>query len=402
MTLESRRLGRIALILLVNLAVTAVLVEASVRVAARMSPRIRTLLYVPELSTGAEYAHLETLPELVDACPCKFFGPYYDSFGYILNSRSLRTHEYETAKAPETRRVVLLGDSFLFDNAGAPDPLHIATVLARMLEEHGSHEVINLSLPCVGPRFSLRMQEIEASRLDPDVVVFGLFVGNDFVDEAVEARDRSVDVKLAVLSYAYRLARNWLRLRGGQRSVAIEPTPSGQQSERAERATPSQQRGGYDAGFRGPWPPDAPPIAAPEFHRIQMNKYAIFETGWDPFLKRQWRSVRKTLTRMHELAEEGGARFVLLVIPDENQLSPILQEQMRATFPDKSFDFAKPQQLVAAFAERRGIETIDLLPSFLEAAAAGAQLFATQDTHWGPEGQRVAAELIAERIRPAD
>ena len=130
-----------------------------------------------------------------------------------------------------------------------------------------------------------------------------------------------------------------------------------------------------------------------------MSKYVMFETEWNAHVKRQWRSVKNTLLRMQQIAEVDGTRFMLLVIPDQVQVSTKLQEMMQASFPDLSFDFAKPQRKIVAFAERMGIESIDLLPPFREAKIEGERLFAVQDTHWNPRGQRLAAEQLARKIR---
>ena len=45
-------------------------------------------------------------------------------------------------------------------------------------------EVINLGMPAVGPGFALRAFEVEGRQLAPDLVLLGLFVGNDLTDEA--------------------------------------------------------------------------------------------------------------------------------------------------------------------------------------------------------------------------
>jgi hypothetical protein len=47
-----------------------------------------------------------------------------------------------------------------------------------------------------------------------------------------------------------------------------------------------------------------------------------------------------------------------------------------------------------------GVETIDLLPSFLQARKEeGEQLYQAQDTHWTNRGLSLAAHLVAERIK---
>src|SRR5207244_1185645 len=96
------------------------------------------------------------------------------------------TPSYERAKAPGTFRILALGDSFTFDSSFVPQAQmwhrRVGDVVAR--ERSRPVEVINLGMPAVGPGFALRAFEVEGRFLAPDLVLFGLFVGNDLTDEA--------------------------------------------------------------------------------------------------------------------------------------------------------------------------------------------------------------------------
>ena len=131
-----------------------------------------------------------------------------------------------------------MGDSFTFDSYGVPIDQMWHQVFERQLSRRSGRrvQVLSLSAPAVGPRFELRLWELEGRRLDADLVVLAFFVGNDFTDEAGVPLERGLDAGLARHSLAFRLLRNLVRLRTVEGAPALE-ADTGANGSRAAAAS---------------------------------------------------------------------------------------------------------------------------------------------------------------------
>jgi lysophospholipase L1-like esterase len=109
--------------------------------------------------------------------------------------------------------------------------------------------------------------------------------------------------------------------------------------------------------------------------------------------------TRHFLAEFRKACAEKQARFVVAYVPGQGELGESLGDAERCR---------QSEQVVRrAFfqcAESLGIETIDLLPSFLEAKQAGRfeRLTFCRDAHWNAAGHTVAAEAIARYILERD
>ncbi|MBI2300016.1 MAG: hypothetical protein HYU66_13925 [Armatimonadetes bacterium] len=93
-----------------------------------------------------------------------------------------------------------------------------------------------------------------------------------------------------------------------------------------------------------------------------------------------------------------GIDLLLVLIPGKPEVFP---EKLSAKAPDPALPAVQPfeRKLLLELAEA-GVEAVDLLPAFLRAKAASPEPFyMTQDTHWSNTAARVAARLVAERVR---
>ena len=91
------------------------------------------------------------------------------------------------------------------------------------------------------------------------------------------------------------------------------------------------------------------------------------------------------------LFDRWGTRFIFLPIPNkENILYDMLPSRKKPVFV---------RNLIAALSAA-GVETIDTQQAFEEAYRShGTTLYQMDDSHWNREGVRLAARLLAERIR---
>jgi len=115
---------------------------------------------------------------------------------YSYNSWGMRDAERSIARAPNAKRILFIGDSFLeggFCRAGLP------TLCEELLNvSHDNVECINLGVSGTGPmHYYFRMKNV-GQYLSPDAVCLVVYSGNDFLspDQAYSKKRDSVFCKL--------------------------------------------------------------------------------------------------------------------------------------------------------------------------------------------------------------
>jgi len=371
-------LGR-ALALAVGCALGLGLLEVGLRWLRPSHSGLRALLYQATLPTA--YGRIRDLPALLETTVVGF-QPHAEYAGYVLNARGMRTREYADAPAPGVYRVVALGDSFVY--GGVADADLWCSRLERGLASARPAEVLRLGVPGTGPPFYLRLWELEASRLRPDVVIVGLYVGNDFFDEQGRAGGwRGALDRAAAASYAVRLFRNLLRLDGPLMA-------------RAARASGVRhETGGFDVP--GYVFDDTRPTFSPEaFAEIERDHMTLcLRSAGRRFAVRLDRVMRVLREMRAQVARSRGVRLVVMVIPDEYQVHPdvALQAARAEGRGPEAYDLDRPQRELGRSLTDEGIEWVDLLPAFRE-RGAHERLYAPRDTHWNRAGHRLAAEEV--------
>ncbi|HEX2163848.1 MAG TPA: SGNH/GDSL hydrolase family protein [Thermoanaerobaculia bacterium] len=360
--------------------------EAGLRAARVLVPRIHGLTYSPTVRTA--YEEVGSTRELLEG---SYFGyqPLAETPGLRLSSRGFRTPEYREEKAPGTLRVVVLGDSFAFGANGVPYEALWHQVLGRELGAATGRpvEVINLGMPAVGPRFELRLWELEGRRLDADLVVLGFFVGNDLTDEGDEPLASTFEGDLAQRSVLVRLVRNALRRRTGLAEAA--GGTGGAAAAEGGEVLPLDA-GGFDPG--------APLLTEEAWLDMEEGRLLAIAGPDTGRFRRLVAGANLLLERIARQVEASGARFVLLLIPDEGQVDRALARRIaeRSGF---ALDLDRPQRSLLPWLADRRIPHLDLLPLFRRRhEAGGPPLYRFQDTHWSVAGNRLAGQALAEYV----
>jgi len=374
--MTTKRAARLALLFSIQLIAVGFLLEIGLRLLARFDSAIQPLLYNPFIL--GRYERVDTLEGLFATRP-KGFRPNSEHGGFVLNSRSFQDREYSDAKPSETRRILLIGDSFTAANGGIPYPQHWGVLLEQQLRERLSSdaiEVLKLGVGGVGPRFELRLWQLEGSRLSADWVVLAFCIGNDFTDEQL-ARQGLAE-QIVARSYALRLLRNLERLRG---AVDAEEILVG--------------AGGYATTDR-PYDPQRPSFSDPAYWKLVGARMAITQRSRREWFEQLFDALKPVLTLFHDSVTKAGARPLFLLIPDEYQVDPSLLHAVAAheARSADAYDFDLPQRELAAWFDRHDMQYVDLLPAFRDAGAS-VTLYKLRDTHWNADGNRLAAQELS-------
>jgi hypothetical protein len=280
-----------------------------------------------------------------------------------LNSHGFKDVEFEKQKRPGTVRILGLGDSFAF--GVVPYQYNYLTLLEQDLGRVSpAAEVINMGIPSTGPSAYLEVLVNEGLPLNADMVLVSVFVGNDFTDEDLPP------------------PRSYLLAFG---RYLLMPKPKG---------VPLHGNDAYhDDGYS---------FEADKYLEIERLRSAIFRRSNVAF-SAQADSVRSDLERMKLVCRNKGLELLVVVIPDEMQVSPELQGQVVASYPGAAadFDFAKANRRLGSDLQALGIRYLDLLGPFQEAGRT-QRLYRLRDTHWNIAGNRLAADLIRDELLRGD
>ena len=349
-------LGLNLLLLALSLAFTALIAEGGLRLLGHfrnqglLSTALASPVPIPENRkvTLGHMIRLSTNPKIIYEFKPDLDVVFIDA-PTTINSAGFRGPLYPETKPPGTRRIVGLGDSFMFGHGVGDDDVYLR-VLEGLLNSFSTgtrFEAINTAVPGYNTVMEVETLRAKGLAYEPDIVLIH-FVGNDLelpnfirVEEPVLALDRSFLLDLLRSAFASDTVRGGLRRHGLERSPQVEG---------ARRFVDD--------------PDDAPP------------KYRSM-VGWEAW--------DLAMAQLAELAEEHGFRPVLI------------------TF---SVTFAHRQQRILEVARRLGIETLEVGEAYrgylaeqgLEEYRGSPLALSDENMHPSALGHRIAARFIYRRL----
>lgn len=296
---------------------------------------------------------------------------FYD---FKLNSRGFLDVEYAKDKTPGTYRILALGDSFV--KGVVPYSRNFLTLLEADLRGTAPVEIINMGISGSDPEGYLDLLSEEGLQLNPDMAMVFFFVGNDiycYFDDPPENR-AAVSYLYEMLRFIYVLAKNYT---GG---VSLSEYNDDAHTFKEERYV----------------------------HNVAANsvKYMLDDDGtaWlssKDELKGCFSVAVRDLKRLKEKCLEKGIELLVVLIPEEIQVSSALQraareDNVRNMGADTRLDLDLPNAMLGKELEALDISYIDLLGVFRE--NSGKRLYKPSDGHWNIEGNRLAASVLCDAI----
>jgi lysophospholipase L1-like esterase len=362
------------------------------------SRRLREALYRIFLAVAAAAVALslaELLIRVVAPQPVRFFDPnpyVADGDGAVrfrpgyrgtltnrtefttrvtINSLGLRGPEPSPPGTGDCR-LLAIGDSQTFGAGVEDDEAFIEVAAAELRREGTELTVLNGGIPGLGVPQEIRWLERHGTALTPDVVVLGIFVGNDLLEATREWSSWDVVEGRLIPVGSQSKLKDWLFFHSHLYALLKNRIPIGLQS--AVRAR---------LGLPEPWTVRQMRAAA-----------SLYEAETNALAQEAMTATGEALDRFAELARERAFAPLALVIPDLIQLDPQRWADLarQLDLPPASHDLARPNRLLLEQLAGRGIPALDLLPSFRTAQAEGASLYFPIDRHLTVAGQRLAAD----------
>ncbi len=313
---------------------------------------------------------------------------------FDINSLGLRDREYDP-KDEDAVRVLLMGDSFSLSHGETLAnslPAQVERALVAGLRERGraAHvEVINGSNGGYTPYHYWKGYRRWREPLRPDLVLVGLYTGNDYVSEDPDVRFL---IKDGLVSARYH-----------------------------EGETPPVRR-------RSPVQVLRKKLARGSELYVLLRNYLYYNENVDrllrgrrssgnvvleqlqPFLvpapERVTSGCAKTagyLERLREEAGSDGVPVLVLRIPTKMEVVDERYREFRATYAlgAEQIDRGQPARDIAAFCAELGLPLVDPLPA-IAARHAETDCFFTYDDHWNAAAMEAASTALVSRWRELD
>jgi hypothetical protein len=303
-----------------------------------------------------------------------------------VNRLGIRGPEVGPAR-PGVRRVLVLGDSFTF-GMGVEEPDAFPAQLAAELGRRGiPSEGINAGIGGYGVPDEVQWYEQYGRAVHPDVIVLGIFTGNDLQDAAP-------DRPPAFVSHGELLDKaelkrsslfHWL-FQHSQLFALVKyslPAPI----DRTIRRTLHMPEPSAIRGLR--------------------EEMALYDPRNRTRAERGGQASEAAIRRLLAMAQADRSVVVALLLPSKLQADDVewngALRQLRLA-PSQA-DRALPNKIFLGLLARCGVPALDLTPMLSEALRHGEVDFFPRDQHYTVEGNRriaqAAAGFLRGRVEPA-
>ena len=295
--------------------------------------------------------------------------PSREWLGRPPNSRGFYDEEFVEQRRPGVTRVVALGDSYAVGEV--PYAENYLTLTDAALG--ASVEILNFGVVDTEVPHYLEILKTEAVAHDPDLVLAGIYIGNDIhraPPSGFFSRSGSRAFTSARIMYIvwksgqpYRMARplDWL----------YEFRPDGTRAEK-------------------------PGMSVEHHHHIEWKHLRyIFRPPYDRRTRNAWRDTLAAVDALVSFCRERSIPIVATLAPDEVQVWPDLYRAVLARYDAEpgDFDLAYPNRQLRAKLESLGVPVLDFTEA-LSDAQREAPTYHLRGVHWNRRGNAVAAEQL--------
>jgi acetyltransferase AlgX (SGNH hydrolase-like protein) len=268
--------------------------------------------------------------------------------------------------------VAMIGDSYI-EGAYVSDE---ETAAVRLHELTGQR-VANLGVSGYGPLQEFKVFEKYGLPLQPHLIAWFFFEGNDFDDDQAYENSMAYEHGAPPPKTAEARASGWQAFLN--RSLTMNAVL--QLRETLDPIVPN-------AVDSFGWFRDRTGVTRRMYF---FDFYATREIG--SYERERFESTETTFRKASEICQQRGIRLVVFYIPMKFRVYAD-----SCTFPPGSpctkWQPWKLEDEFAAFCREAGIEFVSVTDAMRKAAAAGEVVYAPEDSHWSAEGHRLVARLV--------
>lgn len=312
---------------------------------------------------------------------------YDPEIGYRLQPGVLEAaqgfNDHRGDQKVDALRILFIGDSFTFGTK-APE-LVFPALVERGLERRGEPAAVyNRGLPGAGTNTYLDLTEAYIRKLDPQIIVLTLYLGNDIEQSHPRQETRLYAGRLAILNrpfffgfnlrefYTYHAIRSIYRAALFRVKGDDAPLPA------------SAIRQGCTSGAFRPYE---------MYHVAYRELEPMQQTAPTDYIMAAYDGLRQRLHSFREMTQ--GRRVLILLAPSRIQVDPLWRDDVFSFWQlhTANYDFDRPNRFLAGYLTEMGLPFVDLSERMTQESATRS-LYDCLDTHWNVDGNAVAAEAV--------
>ena len=316
--------------------------------------------------------------------------------GNLTNRFGFNDIDYPLQRSADIFRVLAVGDSFNW--VGRREEIYPALLRRKLAEHCGAHkiEVINAGYLMTHTGDQLAMLKKYGLQYNPDLVLLGFFVGNDFIDadpnrKRIVVNDIYMDIdkrnELIVLGYPI-IAKSRLLLFIEQKYKIISELRKAKAELR--KIKPRSEREEREGS-----------LSEETFLNIERNRLEFFnlDASREGRFQENIYYIFRSISEMDAILKSRNTKFIVAMFPDEFQVNETLLNTIFAQFNLKKedYDLELAQSLLKEFLKSKGIPFIDFLDKF-RTEGQRQELYLLRNTHWNNLGNQLAADILFEDL----
>ena len=335
-----------------------------------------------------------------------------------INAEGQRDREHSKAKAAETIRIAVMGDSFA-EAFQVPMEQAFWAIMEEKLQDcgfaHGKHiEVLNFGVSGYGTATELITLRERVWDYAPDVVLLAVTTNNDVVDNS-RALKKTDEVPYFVhregklvlddsfrSSRAFMLRQSKLSRFGRWIKDNLRFVQAVNQAHHGFKIRLAAWKSRMKTSEASPETTLPKSDLSARSEELGIDNLIYIETK-NPVWSDAWRVTEGLILTMRDDVEARGARFVVATLSNGPQVLP--DPKARQAFMRRLGinDLFYPDKRIKSLCVRENIPVITLAPDLQTyAEKTGAFLHGFGDDlgngHWNAFGHRVAGELIAQKL----
>lgn len=303
------------------------------------------------------------------------------------NSKGLNDYEYDYRKPDRSLRVLVFGDSFV-EAIQVRREENFCKLMEHELNGGDSskeYEVINMGVSGYSPILEYLYLKYEGMKYAPDMVVECFFV-NDVYEDYIYGKMARFDERGLPIAVS---------------SGGFDKTKGLKGWKRVERKISTSFKGIVNKSkfytfIKNRFYKLLTLLKMREMKESE-NQFSILRDGTTPDKSARWEETFRYIAAMKALSEKNGARFLMVVIPIEAQVSGDLQNAAFRAYFTAPPDSGHTNNMIRSLSGKNGIETVNLFDDFK--AMRGEGLYFKNDGHFTPKGHEAASRLILEKLR---
>jgi hypothetical protein len=332
-----------------------------------------------------------------------------DILGAVPSPSALASFDrwgFRNSKVPETADIVAVGDSHTYGNTA-----RMVDSWPFVLGRLSGRQVYNMGLGGYGPNQYFYLTKTKALTLKPKMVIWGLYMGDDFENAFT-------------LTYGLDYWKDLRALPPQKVEANIWEGPSTDSGSRKTRVWLSRHsliyQLAFHAGFGGRvkgeiqiknaaelYPGYATSLNLPDQHILEAfrPKAVLFGLDQDnPNVKEGMRITFELLKETKEICKKNNIEFVVVVIPTkETVFSEYLEHNPRIPMSDVIDKLLVSERSALAqmfdFMKQNEIAYVDPLPNLKRSLGEGLYAPSAGDMHPNRNGYRVIGESVAEYLK---